>query len=90
VRKTQIRREKCARACHVGAAIFFPPSTNQAFFFSLPSANIPCSPSGYEVEIHDKRLPHNKKKQHHFHIESDFLLIMPADGRWDLTLHLKG
>jgi hypothetical protein len=60
LRKSQIRREKCAKACHVGATIFFP-STNQAFFSSLPVDNIPCSPSGHEVEIHDKLHPHNKK-----------------------------
>ena len=62
VRKSQIRREKCARACHVGATIFFP-SINQAFFSSLPSDNVPCSPPGHEVEIHDKLLLHNTKTQ---------------------------
>jgi hypothetical protein len=40
---------------------FFPPSTNQVFLSSLPSDNIPCSPSGHEVESHDKLRPHNKK-----------------------------
>jgi hypothetical protein len=29
--------------------------------FSSPSDNIPCSPSGHKVEIHDELCPHNKK-----------------------------
>jgi len=29
---------------------------------SLPSDNIPCSPSGHNVEIHDELPPHNKKE----------------------------
>jgi len=32
--------------------------------FSSPSDNIPCSPSGHEVEIHNELHPHNKKKKH--------------------------
>jgi len=42
------------------------PTTDQAFFsslrlsaFSSPSDNIPCSPFGHEVEIHDELRPHN-------------------------------
>ena len=47
---------------------FFPPP--QIFFssqplsaFASPSDNIPCSPSGHEVEIHDELCPHNQKTQ---------------------------
>ena len=47
---------------------FFFYFTNQAFHFSLPlsassspSDNIPRSPSGNEVEIHDELRPHNQK-----------------------------
>jgi len=60
VRKSQIRRGNAQEHCHDEATIFFP-STNQAFFTSLPLSafssppdNIPCSPSGHEVEIHDE------------------------------------
>jgi hypothetical protein len=42
------------------------PTTDQAFFSSLPLSafssppdNIPCSPSGHEVEIHDELRPRN-------------------------------
>jgi len=47
---------------------FFFSSKNQASFssltlsaFSPPSDNIPCSPSGHEVEIHNALCPHNQK-----------------------------
>jgi hypothetical protein len=68
VRKSQIRREECARALHDGTTIFFP-STNQALFtslplsaFSSPSDNIPCSMSGHKVKIHDELCTHNQKR----------------------------
>ena len=69
VRKSRIRRKECAGAFSWWSSHFFP-STNQAFFFYLPlsaftspSDNIPCSPSGHEVEIHDELRPHNQKTQ---------------------------
>jgi len=52
---------------HDGATIYFP-STNQAFFsslplsdFSTPADNIPCSPSGHKVEVYDEWHPYNQK-----------------------------
>jgi hypothetical protein len=55
--------------CHDEATTFLP-STNQAFSTSLalatffsPTDNIPCSPSGHEIEIHDKLSSHNQKTQ---------------------------
>ena len=47
----------------------FPIPQIRPFFFSMPlsafpspSDNIPCSPSGHKVEIHDELSPHKKKK----------------------------
>jgi len=60
VRKSRIRREESAGAFSRWN-IHFSPYTNQAFFsslslsaFSSPS-DIPCLPSGHEVEIQDKK-----------------------------------
>ena len=50
--------------CHDGATTF-PHPTSGLFLliatqpFSSPSDNIPCSPSGHEVEVHYELRPHN-------------------------------
>ena len=46
---------------------FFPsPQIKPSSSYCLPSShsdNIPCAPSGHEVEIHDELHPHNQKTQ---------------------------
>ena len=81
--------------CHDGATIYFP-STNQAFFSSLPLSdfsshadNIPCSPSGHEVEVYDELHPYNKKTQHHFHTGSNLLCFFGSGLHfWDPSQRL--
>jgi hypothetical protein len=54
--------------CHDGTPFFPPPQIKPSSSHSLsssPSDNIPCAPSGHEVEIHDELHPHNQKT--HFH-----------------------
>jgi hypothetical protein len=45
---------------------FFHPQIKPSSSYCLSSShsdNIPCAPSGYEVEIHDELHPHNQKTQ---------------------------